>query len=241
MTGATRRELRLVTRRHRYPVLFLTRTALLFSGVALAALAFGFSTASASTQNFSFHASAWGSQVRVGKTVKSGRSALVVLGCTSAIGVTHTNTAASVHLPKALSTGTIDTTAASKTTKTGVAATSSAATQHVSLLGGVVRATAIKSVSTTSHDTSTGKFKTSAAGSRFVKLVINGHAIAGTPPANTKITLPGIGYVVLNQQKSHIGSTSAGMSVTAIHLLVTTASKRPSQGPRSTSRWRTVR
>lgn len=230
MTGATRRELRLVTRRHRYPVLFLTRTALLFSGVAFAALAFGFSTANASTQDFSFHASAWGSQVRVGKTVKSGRSALVVLGCTSAIGVTHTNTAASVHLPKALSTGTIDTTAASKTTKTGVAATSSAATQHVSLLGGVVRATAIKSVSTTSRNTSTGKFKTSAAGSRFVKLVINGHAIAGTPPANTKITLPGIGYVVLNQQKSHIGSTSAGMSVTAIHLVVTTGSGKAKSG-----------
>ncbi|HEY3945078.1 MAG TPA: hypothetical protein VGL78_07630, partial [Solirubrobacteraceae bacterium] len=76
-------------------MLFLTRTALLFSGVALAALAFGFSTASASTQEFSFHASAWGSEVRVGQTVKSGRSALAILGCTSAIGVTHTNTAAS--------------------------------------------------------------------------------------------------------------------------------------------------
>lgn len=201
------------------------------SGVALAALAFGFSTASASaTQEFSFQASAWGTQVRVGNTVKSGRSALAILGCTSAIGVTHTNTAASVQLPKVLSTGTIDTTAASKTTKTGVAATSSAATEQASLLGGVVRATAIKSVSTTSRNTSAGKFRTSAAGTRFVNLVIAGHAIAGTPPPNTKITLPGIGYVVLNQQKSHVGSTSAGMSVTAIHLVVTTSSKKAKSG-----------
>src|SRR5947209_6297125 len=179
MIGTTRRELRLVTRQRRRPLLFMTRNALLFSCVALAALAFGFSTASASAQDYSFHASAWGSQVRVGSTAKSGRSAFVVLGCTSAIGVTHSNTAASVTV-KPLSTGTIDTTVASKATGAGVASTSSAATEHVKLLGGLVTATAIKSVSTTSHNTSTGTFSTSAAGTRFVKLVINGHAITGT-------------------------------------------------------------
>jgi hypothetical protein len=232
MTGATRRELRLVTKRRRRLSLFLTRKALLFSGVALAALSFGLTTASASASapGFSFQASAWGSQVRVGNVLKSGRSALTILGCTSAIGVTHSNTAAGVHIPKALSTGTINTTAASETTKTGVAATSSAATEHVSLLGGVVKATAIKSVSTTSHNTSTGAFKTSAAGTHFVKLVIGGKAIAGTPPANTKITLPGIGFVVLNKQTSHIGGRSAGMSVIAIHLVVTVGSKNAKLG-----------
>jgi hypothetical protein len=63
-----------------------------------------------------------------------------------------------------------------------------------------------------------------------VKLVVGGHAIGGTPAPNTKIRLPGIGYVVLNQQKSHIGSTSASMSVTAIHLVVTTSSKKAKSG-----------
>jgi hypothetical protein len=154
----------------------------------------------------------------------------VVLGCTSAIGVTHSNTVATVNVPKALSTGTVDTTAASKTTNTGVASTSSASTQKVNLLGGLIKATAIRSVSTTGHNTSTGKFSTSAAGTRFVNLIVNGHAISGTPPANEKITLPGIGYVVLNQHKSHIGSTSAGMTVIGIHLVVTTTTTRAQAG-----------
>lgn len=230
MTGATRRELRLVSRQRRSLLLFVARTAALFSGVALAALALGISTASASAPRFSFHASAWGSSVRIGNVVKSGRSAFTVLGCTSTIGVRHSNTVVGVHVPKALTTGTIKTTAASKATHTGVAATSSATTQQVSLLGGVVKATAIKSVSTTSHNTSAGTFKTSAAGTRFVNLVVAGHAIKGTPPANTKITLPGIGYVVLNQQQSHVGATSAGMSVTAIHLVVTMGSNKAKSG-----------
>jgi hypothetical protein len=205
---------------------------MLLSGVALATLAFGISTASASAQEYSFNATAWGTQVHVGNVVKSGKSAFVVLGCTSTVGVTHTNTAASVHLPKALSSGTINTSAASKQTSEGIAATSSATTQHVSLLGGVVTATAVRSVSTTRHNTSTGKFSTSAAGTHFVNLVIGGHAIGGTPPPNTKIALPGIGYVVLNEHTSHIGSNSARMSVIGIDLVVTTSNQQAKAGTR---------
>lgn len=230
MIRGIRRELRLVRRQRRFSLLFLTRKALLLSGVALAALAFGSATASASTREYSFRASAWGTQLRVGNTVKSGRSALIVLGCTSTTGVVHSNRVASVKVPKALLTGTIHTRAASKATGAGIASTSSAATQHVSLLGGMVSATAIRSVSTTGHNTSTGRFSTSALGTRFVKLVIAGHAISGTPAANTKITLPGIGYVVLNEHKSHIGAKSAGMTVIGIHLVVTTATKRAKAG-----------
>lgn len=230
MTGDIRRALGLGTRKRRFPLLFLTRKALLLSGVALVALAFGSSTASASAREYAFRGSAWGTQVRVGRVLKSGRSAFVVLGCTSATGVDHSNTVASLKVPKLLSTGTIDTSTGSEATAAGVASTSSAATQHVNLLGGAVTATAVKSVSTTRHNSSTGRFSTSAAGTRFVGLVIGGHAISGTPRANTKITLPGIGYVVLNQQKSHIGTTSAGMTVIGIHLVVTTTTKRAKAG-----------
>jgi hypothetical protein len=232
MIGGTRRELSPAPRQRHRLLLFMTRRALLLSGVALAALTFGISTASASAQEFSFHASAWGTQVRVGNVVKSGRSAFAVLGCTSAIGVTHTNTAASVTLPKALFTGTINTKAASKATQKGIAATSSATTQHVSLLGGVIKATAVRSVSTTRHNTSTGKFSTTAAGTHFVNLVVAGHAIGGTPAPNTKIALPGIGYVVLNEHRSHVGKTSAKMSVIGIDVVVTTSNKHAKSGTR---------
>jgi hypothetical protein len=135
-------------------------------------------------------------------------------------------------VPKALFAGTIDTKAASKATHTGVASTSSATTQKVRLLGGVVTAKAIKSVSTTSHNTSTGKFGTSAAGTRFLNLVIGGHAIGGTPKANTKYTLPGIGYVVVNEHRPHVGKTSAKMSVIGIDLVVTTNNKHAKSGTR---------
>ena len=37
----------------------------------------------------------------------------------------------------------------------------------------------------------------------------------------TKITLPGVGYVVLNQQTSSIGAVSANMTVIGIHVVVT--------------------
>jgi hypothetical protein len=208
----------------------LTRKALLLGSVAMAALTFGISTASASTQEFSFHGSAWGTSVRVGNVLKSGPSAFVPLSCTTAVGVTHTNTIAKVHVPNVLSSGTVNTKAASKATSTGVASTSSATTQHVNLLGGAVTATAIRSVSTTSHNTSTGKFHTSAAGTRFVNLVVGGKPFSGTPKPNQKITLPGIGYVVLNQQTSHIGSNSARMTVIGIHVVVTQNSQQAKSG-----------
>ena len=77
----------------------LTRRLVLLTAIALAATAFGASAASASAQEFSFGASAYGTQVRVGSTVTSGRSALAFLGCTSTAGITHTNTAASAGVP----------------------------------------------------------------------------------------------------------------------------------------------
>jgi hypothetical protein len=164
--------------------------------------------------------------------VHSGRSAPSTLGCTSATGVTHTNTAASVSAPPALSTGTIDTSAASETTSTGVAATSSATVQGVSALGGLVSATTVQSVSTTSEDTQTGAFSTSAAGTEFVGLKVAGVPVTGTPAPNTKIGLPGVGYVILNQQVSKVGKSHADLTVIAIHVYVTHTSKTAKAGTR---------
>ena len=167
-----------------------------------------------------FTASAFGTSVTVGSLVQSGRSALSTLGCTSATGITHTNTAVGVNTG-VLTSGTIDTTAASKTTPTGAAATASSTIQHVSLLGGLVTADAVKSVSTTSHDTSTGTLSTSAAGTQFAHLSVLGLPIILNPAPNTKITLPGVGYVVLNQQFGHVTSTNADLTVIGIHIVVT--------------------
>jgi hypothetical protein len=206
----------------------LTRTrvfSLLGAGVMLAGTLGGASTAVAktqaapATQEIGFAATAFGTKVSVASTVESGRSALSTLGCTDMTGVTHTNSVASVGAPGILTTGTVTTSAASETVSGGVASTSSAETQGASLLGGLVGATTIQSVSTTSRVSHT--FSTSAAGTEFLGLTVLGLPITGTPAPNTKITLPGVGYVELNQQTSHVHSGSASLTVIGIHLFVT--------------------
>jgi hypothetical protein len=185
----------------------------------------GAASALAATGETGFQASGYGTTVKVASTVKSGRSALATLGCTAQTGVTHTNTVASVSVPPLLQTGTIDTSAASEATATGVAATGSATVQGASALAGLVQATTVRSVSTTGLDTATGAFSTSAAGTEFVGLKVAGVAVKGTPAPNTKIGLPGVGYVVLNQQQSAVKKSQAHLSVIAIHVYVTVASK----------------
>lgn len=177
--------------------------------------------ASASTSEIGYQASAYGTHVTVGPVVKSGLSALSTLGCISGTGVTHTNTVTSVNAPPVLTTGTVDTSAASQGTATGVAATASSTVQSASVLGGLVSAAAVKSVSTASRNSSTGAFGVSAAGSSFVSLTVNGHPFSGTPAPNTKIALPGVGYVILNQQSSQVTKNSAALTVIAIHVVVT--------------------
>lgn len=177
--------------------------------------------ASASTGEFAYQANAYGSRVLVASTVKSGPSALVILGCTSSAGTVHTNTAASVSAPPFLTAGAIDTTAKSLTV--GAASAGSANAGQVSALNGLVTASEVTSVSTTRFDSSAGTFRVSAAGTAFTNLVVAGTPVTGTPAPNTKISLPGIGYVILNQQQASIGSSSASLTVTGIHVVVTMA------------------
>jgi hypothetical protein len=177
--------------------------------------------ASAKALETGYQGSAYGTQVNVDSVVQSGRSALSVLGCVSQPGVQQANTAVSVNAPPALTTGTLDTSAASQTTATGVATVASSNVQSVSLLSGLVSASAVTSVSTTSRDNSTGALSVSSAGTQFAGLSVAGVPVGSTPAPNTKITLPGVGYVLLNQQTSSIGAVSANMTVIGIHVVVT--------------------
>jgi hypothetical protein len=163
----------------------------------------------------------FGTEVRVGSVVESRYSAPSTIGCTAQTGVTHTNSVASVTVPKVVSTGTVDTSAASQTISTGVASTTSATTQDVSLLGGLVTATTVGAVSTTSQSSTTHRFSTSAAGTQFADLSVDGTPVSGTPAPNTKMMLPGVGYVILNQQSPHVYRHLANLDVMGIHLVVT--------------------
>lgn len=200
------------------------------AGLAASTLtATGPAMAQAAATQTAFFGAAYGTSVTVGPAVRSGRSALSTLGCTSQAGVQHTNSVTSVSAPPLLSSGTVSTSVASRATPAGPATASMATTQAASALGGLVRATLVRSVSTTSEH-APGSFGTSAAGTKFAGLVVAGHKISGTPAPNTKIALPGVGYVILNQQVSKITTTRASLAVTAIHVVVTNSSPAAKAG-----------
>lgn len=167
--------------------------------------------------NYAYQGNAYGTKVTIGNTVTSGASAPVVLACAADPGVHETNTTAGVTLPPLLGSGTVSTSA---DTLTSPVETKTAATvQNLSLLGGLVSATAIHSVSATSHRAS--GFQTSSAGTSFTSLEVAGVPITGVVNPNTTLDVPGFGHVVLNEQQASIGHRSASLTVNAIHLVIT--------------------
>jgi len=165
-----------------------------------------------------FRAGAYGSEAFVGQTVTFAKTAPVGVGpgCgTAQVGASQTGTVASVTLPPLILTGTMDTSAASAASD----ATAASDAHDVNLLADLVTADEVKSVSTTSRS-GTG-LSSSAAGSNFVNLVVNGKSISGTPAPNTDIALPAFGRVVLNEQSRSSSHNSAGLTVNMIHIYIT--------------------
>jgi hypothetical protein len=174
-------------------------------------------TAKASPATFVYQGNAYGSSVKVGAVLKSGPSAPVSLGCTAAAGLDRVNTTAGVTVPVVLSSATVESTA--ETAASPVQTRTSDAVQQVSLLGGVVKATLVRSVSATSHDAA--GFHFSADGTTLLNVVINGSSLNAAPAPNTKVTLPGLGFVVLNEQTKHVSATAATFTVNALHVVIT--------------------
>ena len=56
-----------------------------------------------------------------------------------------------------------------------------------------------------------------------MNLTIAGKSYAATPGRDTQVSLPGLGTVVLNQEKSHVDTTSGSTTVNALVLNVTAA------------------
>ncbi len=212
----------------------LARKTLLVAGISLMAGGFiAWPAAASGKKEIGFEAGAYGTRVELLGVVKSGPSAAAGIGgggCTTKTGVTDKNTLATLNVSPLLKTGAIDNSAASRKTHTGVAATASSRIAHVSLLKGLIRATAVKAVATTARNSSTGAYSNSARGTKFVDLVIAGHHIKVTPKPNTRISLPGIGYVILNQQSPANSYKTQGFKVEGIHVIVTARNKRAKIG-----------
>ncbi len=102
------------------------------------------------------------------------------------------------------------------------AAQSVATVFNVNLLNGLITAT---NLTATVSSTSNGARATSnALGSTFGNLVVNGVPMTsgdGAIAPNTRVNLPGVGYVVLNEQRpTGDGVRASGLTVNLIHVVL---------------------
>ena len=79
----------------------------------------------------------------------------------------------------------------------------------VNILNGLITANGVIAMATTTAEGSDGY------GSSLANLVVGGVAISD-PVANTRVNLPGVGYVVLNEQIT----TASGITVNMIHVFL---------------------
>jgi len=99
-----------------------------------------------------------------------------------------------------------------------VSATTTAEAAKVSVLDGLISADAVLAVATSYAN---GVAAASEAdGSALVGLVVNDLSYGDVPPApNTRVNLPGVGYVVLNEQiPTGDGVHTTGLMVNMIHV-----------------------
>jgi hypothetical protein len=102
-----------------------------------------------------------------------------------------------------------------------VSTTTTAQAANVSVLRGLITADAVLAVATSYANGVTAISESN--GSALVGLVVNGVNYADVPPApNTHVSLPGVGYVVLNEQIPYgDGAHNTGLTVNMIHVYLT--------------------
>lgn len=127
-----------------------------------------------------------------------GKAAFVSIGCEGTDGKTRTNNIDSLAVGRLLSLGTGETTAFGGPSATGADARTTATVESVRLLNGLISATTIKAAA---RETVVNGVRTrSTAGSTFGGLRITGISLPLTIPANFRVPLVGLGYVILNEQ-----------------------------------------
>jgi hypothetical protein len=128
------------------------------------------------------------------------------------------NSVTTVSLPGLASTGVVDTSVSSANVGGASASTAVATVDGLNLLGGLITADAVTSVS--SSISSLEIFSTSSTGTIFTHAAVLGIPLLVAVAPNTRVVLPGIGFVILNEQTSGASSTSASLTVNAIHIHV---------------------
>lgn len=151
-----------------------------------------------------------------------GRGALVTIGCEGTDGKTRTNNLEDLAVGNVLSLGTGVTTAIGGKTSTGAMAKTTATVESVWLLNCLILATAVKAVA--AETVKNGVRTRSTDGTEFVGLKVLGVARSLNVPAITRITLPGLGYVIVNEQV--VPSSGGRTSVNGLRIVITTLNQQ---------------
>lgn len=109
--------------------------------------------------------------------------------------------------------------ASGQITATMATATTSASVQNTNLFSGLVKGDQMSA-------TANANWNGSGSGSATTKLTnvtIAGLPVTASPPPNTQRTLPGIGYIILNEQSGTANASGATESVNAMDIVITTA------------------
>jgi hypothetical protein len=171
------------------------------------------------TQAQSVSGTAYGALVRgPGGTQQSAVAVLPVVTPTD--GATADDDADGLNVPGTITTEALTGTTSGSIGDAAAAAQSVATVFNVNLLNGLITAS---SLTATVSSTSNGARATSnALGSTFGDLVVNGVPVTsgdGAIAPNTRVVLPGVGYVVLNEVlPAGDGIHSSGLTVNLIHV-----------------------
>jgi hypothetical protein len=195
----------------------MRRTISLFCAAALAAtgLSAVASPASAALNPWTYAAYSGATQINaLGTTIQSGLTAQSSLTGSEVPNSAQTQVA-SVHVGTLANVGVITSGQEATATLGGTKITSTVEIAGLDLLNGAIKADAIESSSTASAsllglsgDTAT----------KFVHLTIGGHLIPIDVGKNTRITIPGVADVVLNETKVDIGPGTVRTYGAALHV-----------------------
>lgn len=140
--------------------------------------------------------------------------------CAGTNGKNAVNSVGPITIPGLFSTTETRASARGSRTATSASAEETATLSGVTLLGGLVRATAIRAAA--GINVTAGTFSTNAAGTHIVGLSIAGQKIPANTPPNTTIAVPGLGSATIySETTTGDGVTTAGINVDAVLIKVT--------------------
>jgi len=195
-----------------------------YSGVITGAILAGSVLAFAATRGYAssttvHQASGYGAEVKVGGVASVGPVAVAELPECYPTTATFTASLTSVGETGLVTMGVV-TSSASSTPDSSVG---SSDVLNINLLGGIITASEIKAVSSSS--VSDGVFSFSSAGSIFSSLKVAGLPVSANVAPNTEIKLLGLGSVTLNEQVTYTSSDRASLTVNMIHVRITLGPK----------------